>query len=224
MKAVLIAPTLNEVEAVRAVFPKIKKEWLDELIVVDCNSTDGTVEYCRQNGHFVHQQKSRGYGAGIKEALQITKAEIIIEFPADGNSLPEKIPAIVAKIKEGYDFVIASRYTDGARSHDDDWLTKIGNRIFTAMVNILFGTKYSDVLVGYRAYRREAFNKLNPTASGLEWSVQLPIQFAKTGARHADIGADEPARIGGVRKMRPFKTGWKILMVVLKEFLNGKNV
>ncbi len=224
MKTILIAPTINEVVALRAVFPKINRKWLDEIVVVDCNSTDGTVEYCEQNGYRVHRQKSRGYGAGIREVLETSDADIVIEFPPDGNSLPEAIPRLIDKIQEGYDFVIASRYKDGAVSIDDDFLTKIGNRIFTLLVDLLFWAEYTDVLVGFRAYRRDAFNKINPTATGLDWSVQLPIQFAKAGLRCADIGADEPARIGGERKMRPFKTGWAILKVIGREFFNRSNV
>ena len=77
-----------------------------------------------------------------------------IEFNPDGNSIPEDIPRIVAKVNEGYDLVIGSRYRDGAKSDDDDWLTAAGNWMFTRIVNLLFGTSYTDVLVGFRAYRR----------------------------------------------------------------------
>lgn len=220
-KAVLIAPTINEITAIKEVFPKINRQ-LTDIIVVDLNSTDGTVEYCQENDYFLHSQKSRGYGAGIMEALAISDADIIIEFPPDGSSPPERIPDLINKINEGYDFVIASRYRDGAKSYDDDVMTRFGNWLFTTIVNVLFRTHYTDVLIGFRAYRRSAFEKLNPTAKGLSWSVQLPIQFAKTKAKITEIGVDEPARIGGERKMRPFKTGWEILMVILKEFFNRK--
>lgn len=217
MKVTLIAPTLNEIEAVRAVLPKIKKEGVDEIIVVDGGSTDGTVKFCRANGYRVHQQSGNGYGDAMKVGYELATGDLIIEFPPDGNSLTEKIPDVVNKLKEGYDFVIASRYKDGAKSYDDDFLTSKGNWLFTKMVNLLFGTLYTDVLVGFRGYRRSVFKNLNMDAMGLSWSVQMPIKFAKCGLRVFEIPADELKRIGGVRKMRPFKTGWEILMLMLKE-------
>src|SRR3989344_2461115 len=148
MKVVLIAPTINEVEALRAGFPKINRQWLDKIIVVDLNSTDGTIEYCLERGYTLHRQKTRGYGAGIREVLDEIDSDVIIEFPPDGSSPPESIPDLIAKINEGYDLVIASRYRDGAKSYDDDAITRFGNWFFTTMVNVLFGARYTDVLVG----------------------------------------------------------------------------
>jgi glycosyltransferase involved in cell wall biosynthesis len=223
-RTILIAPTINEFEAIREILPRIDRRCLDDIVVVDLNSTDGTIEYCLEHGYTLHRQQTKGYGAGIKEVLAITNQEIVIEFPPDGSSPPDRIPDLIRKLEEGYDFVIASRYRDGARSYDDDVVTKIGNRIFTFVVNLLFRTSYSDVLIGYRAYRRSALQRLQPTCMGLDWSVQLPIQFAKSGARVTEIGVDEPKRIGGVRKMRPVRTGLAILKVVILEFLNRKPV
>ncbi|MEK9186119.1 MAG: glycosyltransferase family 2 protein [Patescibacteria group bacterium] len=217
MKVTLLAPTLNEITAVQAVLPKIKKEWVDEIIVVDGGSTDGTIEYCKEQGYLVHAQRGRGYGTGMKQGSEIATGDFVIEFPPDGNSLPEKIPEVVAKLAEGYDFVIASRYKAGAKSYDDDFLTSKGNWAFTKLVNFLFGATYTDVLVGFRGYRKDAFRRLNMNALGLSWSIQMPIQFAKKKLKIAEIPADEPERIGGVRKMKPFKTGWEILMVLVKE-------
>ncbi len=218
MKTTLLAPTLNEIEAVGVILPKIQKEWVDEIIVVDGGSTDGTVEYCQRNGYFVHKQKGRGYGTGMKDGVALARGDVIIEFPPDGNSPPDKIPDLIKKIGEGYDFVVASRYTGGARSYDDDFLTSKGNRVFTWLVNLLFGSGYSDVLIGFRAYRKDAFNALKMNAAGLDWSIQMPIQFAKNKFKVAEIPVDEPKRIGGRRKMSPFRTGWQILKVLIKEF------
>lgn len=213
----LISATWNEVEGTRAVLPKIDRAVVDEIIVVDGGSTDGTVEFCKSQGYTVFQQKRRGYGAAIREAIEKSTGDLLIEFQPDGNSLPENVPAMVNKLKEGYDFVVGSRYIDGAKSYDDDMLTMIGNRIFTHLTNILFGSSYSDVLIGFRGFRRDAYSKLAMTADGLEWSIQMPIQFRKKRMRVADIPADEPKRIGGVRKMKPFKTGWRILKTLIKE-------
>lgn len=221
-KVALIAPTINEVEGVRQVFPRIDRDIIDEIIVVDLNSTDGTVEYCKKYDYRVHHQRSRGFGAGVMEALAITDADVIIEFPPDGSSLPEKIPELLAKIDEGYDLVIASRYRDNAKSYDDDLITRFGNRLFTAIINILFHAHYTDTLVGFRAYRRSAYDKVHLNTRGLSWTAQQSIQFAKAGLKVTEIPADEPARIGGKRKMKPFKTGLEILRVIIKEFLSGK--
>jgi len=225
MKVALIAPTLNEIDGIREVFPKLAKlkgNVLDEIIVADLNSTDGTIEYSKDCGFQVHHQQSPGYGAAFMEALELTDADIIIEFPPDGNNMPEKIPDVVAKIKEGYDFVIASRYCDGAKSYDDDVITRFGNWMFTTMINVLFGAKYTDVLVGFRAYRKDSLKKVHLTARGLSWTTQQSIQYVKAGLKVTEIGADEPARIGGVRKMSPLKTGFEILWVIIREFLCGK--
>lgn len=218
MKVTLLAPTLNEIEAVRVVMPKIRKEWVDEIIIIDGGSTDGTIEYCKEMGYRIHTQAGRGYGGGMREGGQLANGDLVIEFPPDGNSIPEKIPELVDKLRSGYDFVIASRYKNGAKSYDDDFLTSKGNWMFTKLVNILFSASYSDVLVGFRGYRKAVFSKLNMDAQGLSWSIQMPIKFAKKDFKIAEIPADEPKRIGGTRKMRPFKTGWEILKVVLREF------
>lgn len=218
MKVTLLAPTLNEVEAVKVIMPRIQKEWVSQIIIIDGGSTDGTVEYCKKQGYDVYRQKKPGFGNAMRGAIGIAKGCLIIEFPPDGNSLPEKIPEIVKKLEEGYDFVIASRYRDGAKSYDDDFLTSKGNFLFTRLTNLLFGSSYTDVLVGFRGYRKAAFRKLSVDASGLAWSIQIPIQFAKYSFRVTEIAASEPKRIGGIRKMKPFITGWEILVVMLKEF------
>lgn len=217
MKVSLVAATWNEYDAARIVLPKIDRKIVDEIVVVDGGSTDGTVEFCRAQGYTIFQQTDPGYGAAMKEAIARASGDIIVEFPPDGNSMPEKIPDVVRKLEEGYDLVIASRYKDGARSYDDDFLTGIGNWGFTFITNLLFGSSFTDSLVGFRGYYKKSYEKLDMTATGLDWSIQMPIQFKKKGMRVADIPADEPLRIGGVRKMRPFRTGWRILKTLIKE-------
>jgi glycosyltransferase involved in cell wall biosynthesis len=214
----LLLPTLNEIEAVQVVVPKIKRQWVDEIIVVDGGSTDGTVEFLRHMGIKVLSQDRGGYGRAMAYGLSQAAGDIIVEFTPDGNSIPEDIPRIITKVIDGYDLVIGSRYMKGARSDDDDWLTALGNRLFTLAVNLLFRARYTDVLVGFRAYRRKAALKLDLDAPGLSWPCQSSIRFARAGLRVAEIPANEPSRIGGQRKMRPFKTGWEIVKLIARDF------
>ncbi len=234
MKTTLVGATLNEIEAMRVVLPELAKSGVDEILIVDGGSTDGTVEFCRKAGVTVLEHGPGGYGSAIKAGVEAATGDIVIEFPPDGNSLAEKIPEVVAEIEKGYDFVVVSRYKDGAKSYDDDFMTAMGNRIFTGMTNLLFGTAYTDLLVGFRAYRRPAFFELDLSpdnlqrrstifgldlnARGCSWPAQESIRFATHGFKVGEIGGDEPDRIGGVRKMKIIKTGFEILFLIFREW------
>jgi glycosyltransferase involved in cell wall biosynthesis len=215
----LLLPTLNEIEAIGVILPQIRREWVDDIIVIDGGSTDGTVEFARARGLRVLSQARRGYGEGMLQGMQAATTDVVIEFTPDGNSIPADIPRIIEKMHDGYDLVIGSRYLPGAKSEDDDWLTALGNRLFTGTVNLFFGARYTDALVGFRAYRRACALKLGLDAKGLSWPCQSSIRFARAGLRVGELAASEPARIGGKRKMRPVATGIEICKLILRDFL-----
>lgn len=229
MKTTLILPTLNELGGMQEIMPKIKKEWYDQIIIVDGGSTDGTIEYARENGYLVYVQKGKGLRQGLREMWGMVEGDIVITFSPDGNSIPELIPPLIEKMKEGYDMVIVSRYAEGAKSFDDDWLTRFGNWMFTTMINVLFGAHYDDALVIFRAYKTDLISKLdmNKDAKFIEaaeragiligWEPQLSIRCAKRKLKVVEIPGDEPARIYGKRKMRPFKSGSVMLAQILYE-------
>ena len=73
----------------------IDKSWINEIICIDGGSTDGTVEYFKENGYTVYSQQGRGFGTGMKEGMDKAEGEVIVEFTPDGNSIPEKIPELV---------------------------------------------------------------------------------------------------------------------------------
>jgi hypothetical protein len=125
---------------------------------------------------------------------------------------------MVEKMREGNDLVIASRYKDGAKSEDDDTVTAFGNWMFTKMVKILFGGNVTDVLVMYRAFKKELVTKLDLTRSEHAYFEQeLVIRALKLGLKVAEVPGDEPARIGGVRKMVVWYNGPMVLFGILRE-------
>ena len=198
MKVTLLVPTLNEIEGVKAIMPRIKKDWVDEIVIIDGNSTDGTYEYLKERGYNVITQKAKGVLAAWWEGFEAATGDVIILFSPDNNSVPEAIPGLVSKMKEGYDMVIASRYKDEARSYDDSFITAFGNSLFTKIINFLFKAEYTDTLVMYRAFRKELLTELklyNDKKSIFE--VLLSIRCAKKRLRVSEIPADEPSRIDG---------------------------
>ena len=220
MTVTLALYTLNEIDGLRVVMPRIRREWCDEIILIDGGSTDGTVEYARESGIPVYRQKEPRWGGAHREAYHRATGDIIIDFSPDGNSVPELIPVLIEKMREGYDMVVASRYTGGARSEDDTPVTGFGNHLFTGLVNFFFRAHFTDSLVIYRALRKSFLERAGLVDVTLPQCVTVLtcIRAAKLGARTLDIPGDEPKRIGGKPKMNPLIDGLRVLSVILREF------
>lgn len=233
MQVTLVIPTVNECDGMKVFMPRVKKKWYDELIVVDAGSTDGTVEYCRKNGYALYTQDGKGLPRALATAFEYASKDIIVTISPDGNSIPELIPVLIEKIREGYDMVIVSRYSGDARSHDDDVFTAFGNKLFTRMTNLLFGARHSDALVIFRAYRRGAVSLMNLPGQEEEmwlrkaffymnsWELGSCIRAAKLKLKVAEICGDEPKRIGGDRKLSIVKNGLGALLQILYELVIG---
>jgi len=221
MKISILAFMLNEIDAIKKVLPQIKKEWYDELLIVDGGSTDGSIEEARRQGFTVYIQDKKGLGAAFSEGLKRLNGDIIVIFCPDGNFLPEKIPLLTEKIKEGYDISMVSRYIKGARSFDDDRVTAFGNWMLTQMVNLLFNAGTTDLLYNYRAYRKDVINNLKKE-NDEGWGTRLFLRGIKKGLKIIEIPGDEPNRIGGVRKMNPLRNGSIELACILQEFILRK--
>lgn len=229
MKVTLLIPTLNEVIGMKEIMPKVKRDWCDQILVVDGQSTDGTIEYSRQQGYDVVVQQKKGMRNAYMEALPHIKGDIILTFSPDGNSIPELIPECVKKMKEGYDMVIVSRYAEGAKSYDDDMVTGFGNKLFTTSINLLHGAKYTDAMVIYRAYKKNLIYDLDllkeesySTEEKLfgtivSWEPLLSVRAAKRKLKTADIPGDEPKREGGVRKLQVLRWGAAYMFEVIRE-------
>lgn len=217
MKTTLFLPVLNEIEGLRAVMPGVDRKWVDEILVVDGGSTDGSREFCEQQGYRVVDQTRPGITGAYQDAMDHIETGIVVAFSPDGNSLVEKIPELVAKMKEGYDMVIVSRYLDGARSADDDWVTAFGNWFFTAAINLVFRGHYTDSLVMFRGFRKDIVRPLVIAVPRAGFETILSIRCAKDKLRVTEIPGDEPKRIGGARKMDPIKNGLDILHTIWAE-------
>jgi len=239
-KVTLVVPTLNEIKGMRVIMPRVNRELLHQIIIVDGGSTDGTIEYAREMGYEIYLQKERGIRLGLIENYPNIKGDIIITFSPDGNSVPELIPDLIEKMKIGYDMVIVSRYLGDARSFDDTFISRLGNWSFTKIINFLFAYHYTDALVMFRAYKREVPERLGIIKRRsklfekfigmyISWEPQLSVRCAKHRLKITEIPGDEPLRVEDVgrkgnRLLPPtriyhFRSGFAQLYMFAEEFI-----
>lgn len=230
----LVLLTLNEIVGCKLIIPRIDKSLFSELICIDGGSTDGTIEYLRGEGFKVIVQDKKhnkyridakqkklceAYMMGVKAA---TTDYIVIPFTPDNNMIPEKLGDLINKTKEGFEYVCVSRYKDGAKSLDDTIMTSFGNWMFTNLVNILFGGKFTDVLGGYKCVKRDLYERLGITNDTVRISVhtQLAIGCLRNNLPYADIPGDEPKRIAGETSVNPLINGMAEVITILEAFFN----
>ena len=219
MSVDLIIPTLNEIDGIKNIMPKIKNDWVDRILIVDGGSTDGTVEEAKRLGYEVISQKGKGHGAAFLTAINATNSDYILLWSPDGNHEPEEIPKLVKKIKEGYDQVLISRFGKTSINEDAGYFDTFGNKMFAFLVNCFFGGHWTDSLNESRIISKKAFAELNFDAMDLSSTQQMSIRGLKRGQKICEIIGNEGERVGGTRKMKPLGTGLSLSLGIIKEFI-----
>ena len=223
MSVAIIILTLDEIQGISEIMPKLKKEWAETIVFVDGGSTDGTVEKAKELGFEVIHQHNKGEGNACRIGVEQTKSDFVLFFSPDGNDLPEDIPKLIQKIKEGHAIAHISRFGKNSISEDAGWLDTFGNNMFTFLVNAFFGSNYTDALNGFRIIKRSIFEELKTVCEPLGIEQEISIRCAKKGYPIYEIDSKEPKRIGGERKMRPLQVGALLSYQIIKEFIFWKN-
>jgi len=221
MSTALIILTFNEIDGVKELLPKIDKSWIDEILVVDGGSTDGTIAECENMGFQVFIQKIKGHGGAILTGVQQTTSENIILFGPDGNHEVEEIVILNNKIKDGYDQVIINRFGETSINLDAGKIDGFGNKLFTKLANLFFRGNLSDMLNESRIISRVAFNELHFDAMQLDSTYQMSIRGLKKRQKILEIDGNEGERIGGQRKMRRIQTGSRLLKRLIIEIFKN---
>ncbi len=234
MKVTLCILTLNEIDSIQVILPRIDKSLFEQILVIDGGSSDGTIDWCKNQGYEIYVQKQRGLRQAYFEALPYIRGDVMITFSPDGNSVAEVLPDLVNELKKGWDMVIVSRYLDWAKSEDDSAITRFGNWMFTTLINVLHGGKYTDAMVMYRGYKKSLFQTLKLTEESAYRTPEklfftrvsieplLSIRAARAKLRVTEIPGDEPKRIGGARKLQIIRWGLTFLYQVISEIFSSK--
>jgi glycosyltransferase involved in cell wall biosynthesis len=215
----LIIPALNEAANIEWVLRRIRSGVADEVLLVDGLSLDDTVAFARATMAeivMVHENQP-GKGAALRAGFAAATGDIVVMLDADGSMDPAEISMFTDAVRSGYDFVKGSRHLPDAGSEDLTWLREFGNNALGTAVNLLYGTKFTDLCYGFMAFRRDCLDALDLTADGFEIETQMVVNAVKAGLRIAEVPSFELMRRSGQSNLRTFRDGQRVLRTLLEE-------
>jgi glycosyltransferase involved in cell wall biosynthesis len=222
-RVTVVVPTLNEAANLPHVFAELPDD-LHEVIVVDGFSKDDTIAVAKRLRPDVRivLQERRGKGNALACGFAAATGDIIVMLDADGSADPAEIGAYVDALLHGADFAKGSRYLQGGGSTDITGLRSFGNRALSGTVNLLFGTRYSDLCYGYNAFWRHCLPAMNVDCDGFEVETLINIRIARAGLRIAEVPSFERDRIHGESNLNTFRDGTRVLRTIIRERLSRR--
>lgn len=222
---VVIIPAFNEENGVGQVIREIPREFVNEVIVVNNNSTDNTERIAKEAGATVLREPTPGYGRaclkGIDYLKQINpKPEIVIFLDADHSDYPEEIPTLLKKIIEhDVDLVIGSRALGEKEQGSMTPQQIFGNWLATRLLDLFYGVKFTD-LGPFRAIKYTTLVALDMQDKTYGWTVEMQLKAAKNGFRCVEVPVRYRRRIGFSKISGTVKgtilAGYKILATIFK--------
>lgn len=216
----VVIPALNEARNVPIVLQEVP-EIVDEVILVDGGSIDGTVDAARAARPDIKivRQTGRGKGNALSCGFAACSGDIVVMMDADGSTDASEIPRFVEALRRGADLAKGSRFTEGGGSSDITPLRRAGNLALCALVNLLFRTRYSDLCYGYNAFWRRTIRRLAIDCDGFEVETLITVRSAKAKLRVVEVPSFERDRIFGESNLHPVRDGCRVLRTIVRERL-----
>jgi glycosyltransferase involved in cell wall biosynthesis len=188
-----------------------------EVILVD-SSADRTPAIAEENGARVLRQfPPRGYGPAMERALLEPERAIVVTLDCDGTYPADRLPELVARIRDGADLVGTSRI-DGHRPAAMPWPNYLANKAFNVFATIVFMRRIRDVHSGMRAYRRTMLHSIRWQADAPALPVELLLTPIRLGFRVQEVPIPYAERLGETTLDRLASTVWTLKRIVNSRF------
>lgn len=227
----VVIPAKNEARNVAWLLAELPAG-LHEVILVDADSSDGTVAAARavRPDLTVIRQTRRGKGNALACGVAACTGEIAVLLDADGSADPGEIVSFVAALTGGADFAKGSRGLPGGGSADLTRLRRLGNRGLLRLMNRLYGTEFSDLCYGYNAFWLHCADRLglpDPVApgalfgDGFEIETVVAAHVVLAGLTVAEVPSFERERWFGHSNLNTWRDGRRVLHAMLRERVRG---
>ena len=191
----VVIPCYNEAKTVKDVVTRVLAEALvDEVILVDDGSTDGTREILKEieaggdrRLSVLYHERNQGKGAALATGFRQTTCQVIIIQDADFEYDPREYSLLLRPIQEGVATVVyGSRFLGGPRKAMNFW-NMVANKCLTLLTNILFNAILSDMETCYKCFRREVVDGMKINARGFDFEPEFTAKVLRQGIRIVEV-------------------------------------
>jgi glycosyltransferase involved in cell wall biosynthesis len=221
MRIAVVIPALDEEAAIGEVVRAVPRDLVREVVVVDNGSVDRTAAAAAAAGARVVSEAVRGYGAAcLAGALAVRDADVLVFLDGDRSDDPTEMPRLLAPLLEGRaDLVLGSRLSGGAEAGALSPHQRLGNRVVTLLLRLLYGLRLSDI-GPFRAVRADVLRRLGMEQKTHGWPVEMIVKAARQGYRVTEVPVRCRRRIGRSKVGGTLKgsllAGYRLLATTLR--------
>lgn len=193
MKISVIIPAYNEINTIEEILRRVSGTGIvDEIVVVDDGSTDGTREtlrsiHGRDDIRVVFHEQNRGKGAAVSTGICSATGEVLIIQDADLEYDPREYPGLLKPIEEGLaDVVYGSRFLGAPRRPTMFW-HMVANKMLTLMTNVLYNNILTDMETGYKVFRRQVVQEMKIRARRFDFEPEFTAKVLKRKVRIYEV-------------------------------------
>lgn len=218
----IVMPCLNESETLTLCIEKAKgflqrNGITGEIIVADNGSSDGSQVIATANGARVVDVPIRGYGAALLRGIGAARGRFVIMGDSDDSYDFSDLSAFLARLREGFDFVIGNRFAGGIAPGAMPWLHKyLGNPVLSRIGRLFFRSPVGDFHCGLRGFNRQSIMDLGLCTTGMEFASEMVVKATLNNLRITEVpttlskdGRNRPPHL------RSWHDGWRHLRFLL---------
>jgi glycosyltransferase involved in cell wall biosynthesis len=219
----VIVPCLNEQQSIAGVVAELLAEQVDEVIVVDNDSTDATAANARAAGARVVAEPRRGYGRACAAGVAAIRpdADVVCFLDGDGSDVPRFLPDVVGPVaRREADFVMGSRLRGKREAGSLTPQQVVAGRLAGLLMRLVYGVAFTD-MSPFRALRVADLRRLSMGETTYGWNLEMQMRVAAAGYRIKEVPVDHRCRRGGVSKVSGnlsagLRAAWKIAATFLR--------
>ncbi len=216
MRVTVAIPCYNEAPTIAKVVADFRAQLPEaEILVCDNDSDDGSSDRARAAGARVIREKRRGKGYVMQALLEALECDVCVIVDGDDTYFAEDVhPLLAPVIEDRADLVVGDRLTNASAEALNE-MHRFGNRAILGIINLVFRTRFKDVLSGYRVMNRNFLRAVPLITGGFETETELTLQALEKGMVIQELPIRYRARPeGSYSKLSPFADGYRILITM----------